>query len=422
MKKELIILSIIPLLLTGCFGGDDADPLEGRQPPTVQQTPPPETTPDGKVVACSTLRQQDYEKYQANIELHKQEYQTSIKSLKDKSDQEIESQKIACEQSTLKIQQEMQAEKSQCQETINKYASEIESYRQGLVKDKQSVLQENALLKKQVDACVEAKKVTDRQSFTGMLYNLNISDAKPESLEFTEGIASSYEIHVRLFVGSIGVVKSLKANSNLPQGLKIVSSGKPGYWNIQWKPPYNLEAGNEAIYRTIELEPVIDTSKLSSRDAQLVAKEDLTRKIMLVVQRTKVKPQIEVSEFPQSVKRGDSMNFAVRVNDPASSEIHPPNVHIGSGELGRTSYRSTLNGASLVVADASRPPVFKNNTWTYYYSLNTGIIDLIPDLKAQVDESKKQLEIQFQIRTQSQVSGQTALSQNVVVSLEGRDQ
>lgn len=453
MKLNVLFTILVPVILTGCFGGDNADPLEGRQPPAVQEAPPQGVTPQGEKVECSTLRAQDYDKYKASIDQHQQHYQTQMAQVRQQcestatnhgsqcegtieknrqqyqaalanqrqdAEQKIAAQTKACKEETDKLSSALTAKSQQCQETVDKYKADIEAYRKSLQADKQAVVDENRLLKQQIQQCTDSKKVKDKQRFTGMLYNLTVPQANPISLEFTEGVAAEYRVQTRLFVGKPGVIQSLKITSNAtPKGLSITKGSKTGTWVIKWKPPVNLEPGNDTIYRTIEVEPVVDQSKLNKQDRPLVASEELSSKILLVVQRTKVKPAIDITELPQSLSVGQTLPFTVAVKDPAANESNPPSIHIGFGEAGKTTYRNTINGAALVTADASKAPSYRNGVWSFYFKVNSALLESDSDLKAQIAGNERETAIQFQVRVQSQVSGQTTVSQNKLISLQG---
>jgi hypothetical protein len=266
-----LALSLMSLTLIQCgFGGKNSNPLRSQD--------------SGSYVSQSQKNQEQSE-WERKFQEETAEYQASVKDLQDKSNQNIKS--LESKYQTLQTQLGKQHVDSlnQCQQERNQFSQDFSKYKteqNEVIKNLDSI---NKMLEAKANSCEKIITNPDKQNFQGLLYQLDLKEALPQSFEWTLGKNESYGIYFKLDLGHQAVV-DLQVTPELPKGLKLVNKSSDT-WAIEGKPAIEIQK-NQNQSRSIHfISPVLDLSKITDETIRnLVKQQTFEEKVMIVIQKT----------------------------------------------------------------------------------------------------------------------------------------
>lgn len=346
------------LLITGCFSGKDADPLNGQSAKYI-----PKEEKDQREAQKDQQIVNDQATYQKRLEELAAKHQSELQRLKQQYDQSLKAHETQKGQGDTNWHQEKQ-----------KLVEQVESYKANYEKLVSSLNADINTYKENVSRCEQSQKVVNPQSFKGLLYTFVAKDSLPPSYYLKEGEKKVIQLQTQLAVGGAGAVQNIRViNVNgTPKEIEISKDSSSQDWLMEWTPPIGFTKGQLQSYLYLDLELVLNSENLNDNEKSLLDQEVLTRRILLVVQPQGQPLEIRSIEWQQNVDSAKAISFVVQVADPEGSPV-APNLQFLNSQGTSTHLQSIVDGVSLIT-QSRNPKKVGEGLWSFEYQMHPELL------------------------------------------------
>ncbi len=375
----------LPLMLASCgFGGDNADPLHGRQESYIT---------DSQRVA-------EEQTWEQKFAVETAEYEASIERINSEAEAALAQQEVNFQNVISGLQQDQERTADEWQSRRNEYVASLEAYQQAQEARDQGYQESVRMLRQQIQTCQDRINNPVAQEFQDFLYQWNMDSAQPLSYEFEFNRQGEHSFTFALLLDHDPSQIQFNVTPDLPQGLTLTAdSENAGRWLISGTPTESLENGELSRETHHQIELVKNNIQLASeRERELLGQQTVKQEIRIVVSQTQQGPQLV-----NLVQDGERLE--VVVEDPAlANNFDPENAPaiIFSGEIGcnpNPNQRCT-NMAPFMTLASGPNPTLRNGNVVYHYIIQSS---LIPDGTFQGNNRAV-----VAVKTQSQASGLTS--------------
>lgn len=199
-----------------------------------------------------------------------------------------------------------------------------------------------------------------------------ISSNSPDGktvFSFSEGSNLAYEIQI---VNKLG--DEFQASvANLPKDadfklIRQLSKNSAAY-QLSWSPKSATAVRSTAVLT------------LSSKQMSERCKANATETLNLIVEKTKDRPNIEISDLPQTdIKFGKEVKFSIEVSDSQATAQKTPSVSISFDAVDATvESEQLINGKDAV--DCDKNPKQRSGKWVFTCSFNSAALQKVDEEK-----------------------------------------
>jgi|GEM_PF-2677713 len=384
---KLIVPTIGVLILSGCFGKKDANPMNGIQSGNFVTAIEREDTIARWQQVCTDLE------IRANAEVVANQQKLETMSKQYASDLAITQEK--------------------CEEFQNTYNASVEE------------------LQGQIDAYATQASSTERPSFAGILHTFDAIESKSVFYEMVAGQTSrvslkySFVAHKNA-LGSLRTTTTSSLNNEqiseqqkskdekmmgtLPKGLSFQGQGSNGLWEISGTPEVDFPNGVNEVEYKINLVPTLDEDKVTEAEKDLLGSMSrFSEQITILVRKPAfARPEFQDTDTAPILKDGHWV-VTLKVQD-SSTDDQAPILYFQETTNPGTSNIIVIDGATKTTfTPEGLKPSKVDDAWLYTVLINQSLVESeylrIPEKKHPTSGRNKLINISLNVVAQSRSSG-----------------